>query len=169
MQPMKLEEMEKIEEIVKINFSRIIKIHYKANIKDYTSPGYIIPCSESQLKEASSRSNFQYIKICNTLDNKRKPAYRITKINIKDIYWIEVLDHPVFHEGNDLPLSDIVEVYLKNKFNKPGITGLFTLDNKENIEKSLEKIKKITNSKYPSFEFDYKNDLVVLDSIGEIN
>ncbi|MBU4284092.1 MAG: hypothetical protein KKA61_01545 [Nanoarchaeota archaeon] len=168
---MNREMMKNVEEIIGKNLSRIIKIHYKVNIKGYTSPGYIIPCSESQLKEESSRSNFQYIKICSALNSKREPAYGVipSKINIKDIYWIEVLDYPVFHEGNDIPLSDIIEVCLKNKWNKPGITRLFTLDNKENIEKSLGRIKKITNSKYPSLNFEYANQLVVLDSIGEIN
>jgi len=164
---MNSEKIKELEKIIKISSSRIINIHYKANIKDYTSPKYIIPCPESQLKEESSRSNFQYIKICSTLDSNRKPACGITpsKINIKDIYWIEVLDYPVFHE--DSPLSNIVEVCLKNKWNKPDITGLFTLDDKENTEKSLKKIEKITKSKYPSFKFDYTNDLVVLASVGK--
>jgi len=162
---MKLEEIAKIEEIVKRTTSRIIKVHYKVNTKDYTSPGYIIPCSVNHPKRKLVNSDNSYIKICSILDSKRMPPKRvpISKIHIKDIYRIEALDHPVFYKHNGFPPSDIVEVCLENKLNKPGITGLFTLDDKENIEKSLKKIKKITKSKYPSFNFGCPNDLVVLE------
>jgi len=180
MQSMKPDGMKKVEGIIKKNLSRIIKIHYKVNTEDYTSPGYIIPCSVNHPKRKLVNSDNSYIKICNTLDSKRIPPelsnkgmppkrVPISKIHIKDIYWIEVLDHPVFYESKSLSLSNIVEVCLKNNFNKPDITGLFTFDDKENIEKSLEKIKKITKSKYPSFKFDYTNNLVVLGNIGKNN
>ncbi|OIO63978.1 hypothetical protein COY26_01415 [Candidatus Woesearchaeota archaeon CG_4_10_14_0_2_um_filter_33_10] len=160
---MKPDGIKKVEEIVKENFSRIIKIHYKVNTKYYTSPGYIIPCPVNQSKKMVSPDKC-YIKICNMLNNKRNLIKGTvpSKINIKNIYWVEVLDYFAFHEYDDLPLSDIVEICLEHTLNEPDITGLFTLDDKENTEKSLKKIEKMTNSKYPSFEFAYKNDLIVL-------
>ena len=185
MQSMNLEMMKDVEEIIKENFARIIKISYAIGIKNYTSPGYVIlypvnqpeknPVNYLEKKLVSPKS--PYIKICSILDSKRIPPklnsngmppkrVPISKINIKDIYWIEVLDYLNFPKNEHFPLSDIVEVCLKHDFNEPDITWLFTLDDKENTEKSLRKIKKITKSKYPSFTFHDKNYLVVLEKFS---
>lgn len=172
MQSMDSEKIKKLEEIIKINSSRIINIHYKKNNVDYTSPRYyIIPCTNSQLKKLPP-SNPKHIQTCSYLNRNNKPIYgKYFPINIKDIYWIEVLDYPLFHKDEGLPLSDIVEVYFKHTLNKHKITMLFKLENIENeknIEKSLKKIEKMTNSRYPSLEFKYKLNLVVFDNIGKI-
>lgn len=162
MQPMDQKNIGKVEEIIRGNLSRIIKISYAIGIKNYTSPGYVILYHVNQPEKKLVSPNGHYIKICSMLDSERIPigGIALSKINIKDIDWIEVLDYSVFHK--DSPLSDIVEVCLENKWNKSDITGLFTLDDKENTEKSLRKIKKMTKSKYPSFKFYCPNDLVVL-------
>jgi hypothetical protein len=189
MQSMNLEMMGGVEKIIKESFTRIIKISYAIGTKHYTSPGYVIlyrvnkseknsvdqseenPVNYLEKKLVTPKS--PYIKICSMLDSERippklssngMPPKRVptSKINIKDIYWIEVLDYLNFPKNEHFPLSNIVEVCLKHDFNEPDITGLFTLDDKKNTEKSLRKIKKITDSKYPSFTFHDKNDLVVL-------
>ena len=166
MQSMDPERIEDVEEIIRKNLSRIIEISYNARTKNYTLPGYLISYRIPNPERKLVSSNNSYIKICSMLNSKRKPLIALSKINIKDIYWIKVLDYLDFHEHDGFPSSDIVEVCLKSKWNESDITGLFTLDDKENTEKSLKKIKKMTDSKYTSFKFGYESNLIVLEKFS---
>jgi len=165
---MKPEMMKNVEEIIGKNLSRIIKISYATDIRDYTSPGYLIPCPVNQPERKLFSSDGLYIKICSMLDSERKPIKGIapSNINIKDIYCLEVLDYLTFYKRKRkhpaFALSDIVEVCFEEKETGSEFTSLFTLDNKKNIKNIKESLEKISKREYGDSDFKYSRLLVVL-------
>jgi len=161
MQSMNPEMMGDVEEIIRKNISRIIKISYATDIGDNTRPGYLILYPVNQPEKKLVSPNGPYIKICSMLDSERNPIEGIapSEINIEDISRLEVLDYLTFPKNKHFPLSDIVEVCFEEKRTGSKFTSLFTLDDKKNTKGSLEEIK---NREYCDSDFKDSDLLVVL-------